>query len=40
MAFFALSAARTGREFWNILLGRFIVMSPITYAVHGVHCDW
>jgi alcohol dehydrogenase (cytochrome c) len=33
--YFRAVDARTGRELWNILLGRFTVMSPMTYAVNG-----
>jgi glucose dehydrogenase len=33
--YFRALDARTGRELWNILLGRFSFMSPMTYAVNG-----
>ena len=33
--YFRALDARTGRELWNILLGRFNFMTPMTYAVNG-----
>ena len=33
--YFRALDARTGRELWKILLGRFNFMSPMTYAVNG-----
>ena len=33
--YFRALDARTGRELWNILLGRFSFMSPMTYAING-----